>query len=248
MGKSQKVERILNTVKERIADHSDEFLVGLIEIDNTSYCELMDCARSLIKKEIYVSKDEKSTIISIALVFFAINDFQNGKFWNEFASRLNVDEDEAMKVGKNSFEDFCEKNGLYFHIGNKNKGFVTSILTHAILPNASMIKFFEFLHDVYYRDLEEDYIDKEVEDLIQYMCQLFTKHLEDDDISLIVQGSKLTIANQQLPKAFRIAFVKVVNDCSDREVGVLSSLKIEHIFVLQYKRYVQGDVHSWRNT
>jgi uncharacterized protein YejL (UPF0352 family) len=101
---------------------------------------------------------------------------------------------------------------------------------------------------VYYRDLEEDYIDKEVEDLIQYMCQLFTKHLEDDDISLIVQGSKLTIANQQLPKAFRIAFVKVVNDCSDREVGVLSSLKIEHIFVLQYKRYVQGDVHSWRNT
>ena len=43
------------------------------------------------------------------------------------------------------------------------------------------------------------------------MHRLFSKYLEDDDISLIVQGSKMTIANQQLPKAFRIAFVNAAS-------------------------------------
>ena len=61
---------------------------------------------------------------------------------------------------------------------------------------------------MYFKDLEEDYIDAEIEELIQYMHKLFTKYLEDEDINLIVQGSKMTIARQQLPKAFRIAFVK----------------------------------------
>ena len=211
MGKPEKVERLINKINDGLSNHKEEFLVGLIEADDDTYCELMDFAGALINKSAYVLRDEKSAIISIALVLFAINEFQNGQFWNEFAARLEIDEAEAMKNGKKSFEDFCEKNGLYFHVGNKNKGFVTSILTHAILPNASMPKFFEFMHDLYFKDLEEDYIDAEVEELIQYMHRLFSKYLEDDDISLIVQGSKMTIANQHLPKAFRIAFVKAAS-------------------------------------
>ncbi len=211
MGKPKKVENLLYKVNVGIASYSEEFLIGLIEFDEISYCELMDFARKLINKDTYVLRDEKSAIISIALVLFAINEFQNGQFWNEFADRIDIDEAEVMKVGKKSFEDFCEKNNLYFYVGNKNKGYVTSILTHAILPNISMPKFFEFLHDLYFRDLEEAYIDAEVEELIQYMHRLFSKYLEDDDISLIVQGSKMTIANQQLPKAFRISFVKAAS-------------------------------------
>ena len=211
MGKPERVKVILEKINMGIASHSSEFLIGLIEVDEDSYCELLDFAGSLVNKESFVLRDEKSEIISVALVHFAIREFQNGQFWNEIATRLDVDEAEVMKIGKKSFEEFCEKNGLYFHVGNKNKGFVTSILTHAILPNASFAKFFEFLHDLYFRDLEEDYIDAEVEELIQYMHRLFAKYLEEDDISLIVQGSKMTIANQQLPKAFRIAFVKAAS-------------------------------------
>ncbi len=208
MGKPERVKVILEKIDTGIASHSGEFLIGLIEVEEDSYCELLDFAGSLINNEAFVLRDEKSAIISASLVHFAIREFQNGQFWSEFATRLDIDEADAKKIGKKSFEDFCEKNGLYFHVGNKNKGFVTSILTHAILPNASLAKFFEFLHDLYFRDLEEDYIDAEVEELIQYMHRLFAKYLEEDDISLIVQGSKMTIANQQLPKAFRIAFVK----------------------------------------
>ena len=211
MGKPEKVEEVLEKIKTGITCHRNEFLIGLIEVDEASFSELLDFAAALINKETYVLREEKSAIISIALVLFAIREFQNGQFWSEFATRLDLNEAVAMKIGKKSFEEFCEKNNLYFHVGNKNKGYVTSILTHAILPNASMAKFFEFLQDLYFRDLEEDYIDAQVEELIQYMRRLFTKYLEDDDISLIVQGSKMTIANQQLPKAFRIAFVKAAS-------------------------------------
>ncbi len=229
MGKPERVGRLLNKINEGIAYHSDEFLIGLIEIDDASYCELIDFAGALINKDTNVLRDDKSAIISIALVLFAINEFRNGQFWNEFATRLDLDEAEVMKIGKKSFEDFCEKNGLYFHVGNKNKGYVTSILTHAILPNASMAKFFEFLHDLYFRDLEEDYIDAEVEELIQYMHRLFAKYLEDDDISLIVQGYKMTIANQQLPKAFRIAFVKAA--------GVVAPIFERQLFYINQSNY-----------
>lgn len=211
MDKPEIVKGILVKVNEGITNHRNEFLIGSIEVDEDSYSEFLDFAGALINKETYVLREEKSSIISVALVFFAIREFQNGQFWSEFATRLDLDEVEVIKVGKKSFEEFCEKNNLYFHVGNKNKGYVTSILVHAILPNVSMTKFFEFLQDLYFRDLEEDYIDSEVEELIQYMHRLFTKYIEDDDISLIVQGSKMTIANQQLPKAFRIAFVKAAS-------------------------------------
>lgn len=211
MGKPEKAEWLLNEVNKGIANHTEEFLIGLIETDDELYSEMMEFAGALISKRAYVLPDEKSALISIALVLFAVNEFQNGQFWNEFAARLEIDETDAKKIGKKSFEDFCKKNSLYFHVGNKNKGYVTSILVHAILPNASMAKFFEFLHDLYFRDLEEDYIDAEVAELIQYMHRLFLKYLEEDDISLIVQGTKMTIANQNLPKAFRIAFVKAAS-------------------------------------
>lgn len=208
MGKPERVRDILEKVEAGIAIHRSEFLIGLIEADEDSYCELLDFACALIDKEALVIREEKSAIISIALVLFATREYQNGQFWSEFSSRINLDEADTMKICKKSFEEFCEKNDLYFHFGNKNKGYVTSILTHAILPDSSLVKFFAFLQDLYFRDLEEDYIDAEVEELIQYMHRLFSKYLEDDDISLVVQGSKMTIANQQLPKAFRIAFVK----------------------------------------
>jgi hypothetical protein len=211
MVKPECINKVLENLNNGMKNYKAEFLIGLIDVNEDSYYELLNFTGALIKKETYVLRDEKSAIISISLVLFAIREFQNGQFWNEFATRLDLDEAEAMKIGKKTFEEFCKKNGLYFHVGNKNKGYVTSILTHAILPNASMAKFFEFLHDLYFRDLEEDYIDAEVEELIQYMHRLFSKYLEDDDISLIVQGSKMTIANQQLPKAFRIAFVKAAS-------------------------------------
>jgi len=208
MSKSERIIQLLKKIENDIKYYNREYLIGMFELDDELYEEVICLARDLINRDKYLLKEEKNAIISVALVNFAIKDYQNGQFWHEVAEKLNIDVYEVMKVCKKAFETYCIKKGLYFHIGHKNKGYVTSILVHAIIPNSSLVKFIEFLQDLYFKDLEEDYIDQEVEELIQYMHRLFSKYLEDEDINLIVQGSKMTIARQQLPKSFRIAFVK----------------------------------------
>ncbi|SKC79892.1 hypothetical protein [Maledivibacter halophilus] len=211
MSKPEKVIRVMDRVEEKINKYKEESLIGMVEIDEESYQAIINFSKSLICEEEFVLKEEKYEIISIALVNFAIQEYKNGQFWHEFAIKLDLDVVDVMKICKQAIEKFCNIKELYFHIGNKNKGYVTSILTHAIIPNSSLPKFIEFLQDIYFKDLEEDYIDAEVEELVQYMHRLFTKYLEDEDIRLIVQGSKMTIARQQLPKSFRIAFVRAAS-------------------------------------
>lgn len=211
MSTPNKIKILQDKINKGIEKYKSEFLLGCIEVDDETYCELLDFSSALINRATFVLKKERYAIISIALVLFAVNEYQNGQFWSEFAKRVNAEESDVNKICKESFEKFCEINGVYFHVGNVNKGYVTSILTHAIIPKSNVNRFLEFLHDIYFKDLEENYIDNEVEELIQYMHRLFTKYLEDDDISLIVQGSKMTIARQQLPKSFRIAFVKATS-------------------------------------
>ncbi len=104
MGKPERVKVILEKIDTGIASHSGEFLIGLIEVEEDSYCELLDFAGSLINNEAFVLRDEKSAIISASLVHFAIREFQNGQFWSEFATRLDIDEADAKKIGKKSFE------------------------------------------------------------------------------------------------------------------------------------------------
>jgi len=202
------LEELIKKVNEGIENEKSDFLLGCIDIDTVCHEQLLVIARSLIAGEIVLLKRDRNTLISFALVSFAIKDYNNGQFWNEFAEKLCLDSHDVMNYCKSTFETFCKNNDLYFHTGKVNKGYVTSILTHSIIPTSMIDKFLDFLSDLYFRDLEEDYIDEEVEELIHYMHRLFSKYLDDDDISFIVQGSKMTIARQHLPKAFRIAFVK----------------------------------------
>lgn len=205
------ITELLLLIDKGIEEYSEEFLLGSIKLEKETYEELLVLSSILINNKMFLPKDKKYSLISLAMVNFAIKEYQNGQFWYEFASKLGIDESDVMQIGKKSIEEFCKIKGLYFHVGNINKGYRTTILIHAIIPNSSLYKFIEFLQDIYFKDLEEDYIDEEVEELIQYMNRLFGKYLEEEDISFNVQGSKLTIARQQLPKAFRIAFVKSAN-------------------------------------
>ena len=144
MVKPECINKVLENLNNGMKNYKAEFLIGLIDVNEDSYYELLNFTGALIKKETYVLRNEKSAIISISLVLFAIREFQNGQFWNEFATRLDLDEAEAMKIGKKSFEEFCEKNGLYFHVGNKNKGYVTSILLMLFSPMQVWQSFLSF--------------------------------------------------------------------------------------------------------
>jgi len=203
-----KIKEVLNQIEKGIERDKDDFLIGSVQVDDETYTLFLDYAKKLIRKELFLYEENKYGVISTALVLFAVNDYQNGEFWNEFSNKLNIDGSDIQKHCKESLESYCEMKGLYFHVSKVNKGFVTTVLTHAIIPKSNAHKFIEFLHDLYFKDLNEDYCDEEVEALIEYMHKLFSKYLEEDDISFDVQGSKMTIARQHLPKALRIAFVK----------------------------------------
>lgn len=82
MGKPEKVERLLYEVNKGIATHSGEFLIGIIEADDESYCELMEFAGALINKSTYVLRDEKSVILSIALVWRSCKRFLLSPLFN----------------------------------------------------------------------------------------------------------------------------------------------------------------------
>ena len=224
-------------IQECIEKEGKEFLLGLIKLPDKQYETVLKYASALIKKEKLVYMREKNMIISVALVFFAIKDFQGNQFWDEFARKIDADEMQVQKICKPAFENFCKLNTFYFHVGRKNKGYVTSILTHAIIPKTSIDKFLEFLEDIYFKDLEEDYERSEVEQLVEYMHRLFSKFLEEDDIQLNIQGSKMTIARQQLPKAFRIAFVK--------SAGIVAPIIENYLFYMNELNYSRDISYSF---
>lgn len=202
------ISNLIYRVEKGIREYGPELLLGSIEISEDEYQHLKILATDFIEYDNNQFRNKKSAIISLALINFAIREYENGQFWNETADKFNCDRRSIEREGKAAIEKFLAENRLYFHVGNVNKGYVTTILAHGIIPNSSLTRFLDFLQDLYFKDLEEDYNDKEVDELLQYMLRLFTKSLDDEDLSITVQGSKMTIARQQLPKPFRIAYVK----------------------------------------
>ena len=80
MSKPEKVIEVLKKTEDMINEYKEEFLIGTVEIDEESYLEILNFSKSLISKEVFVSNKEKYKIISIALVNFAIREYQNGQF------------------------------------------------------------------------------------------------------------------------------------------------------------------------
>lgn len=203
---TDRVNAVLNTLKLELSKKSTDFLLGLIEVDDDTYRDLMLCVSTLLLEGIAIKS--KATIVSLSLVNFAIKEYQNDQFWYEYAKRLNVNEYDATKLGRASIKAFCEKNDVFFYKANMKNRYVTTILTHAILPNANMHKFLAFMHDVFVYDLYEEYIDEEVSDVLNSMYNLFKDNLDEDEIQVGEQGNKIKISAYQMPKAFRLAFVK----------------------------------------
>ena len=196
----------LDDLKKGIRAAGEAYLLEQTEyqLDQNMYQIFVEKAREILRRKI---KSSDNAVISITLVNFAIREFK-AHFWEEFASRLRLDRLIVERKCKEAFKEFCKQYNLYFYEGKKNQGYVTSILTHSILPDAHMQEFLEFMYELYFHELEEQYVLDEVDALTEFMYGLFNKFLEDEDISISYKGSKLTVARQKLPKSFRIAYVK----------------------------------------
>lgn len=201
--KPKSVSNLLRKVNSEIEKYGKKFLVGLVDIDDTTYEELMTYTKYVIEEYPGIHRDT----ISIAMIYFAIREYDTD-FWKEFSEKMNLKESEVTKIGRDAIKIFCKRNNLYFHYGKKTRGFVTSVLIQSIIPSKNMGRFLHLMNDIYFNDLDEYYSQDLVDELFLYMKEMFSMHLEEDDINIDFRGSKMTLLNQELPKAFRIAFVK----------------------------------------
>lgn len=202
------IDKIDNYIKEGISKYGHKYLLGLLELSKDEYIELKEICYKFLKGQNNILLAYKDLVLSIGLVQFAIWEYDGGQFWKEAAEAFKVENLEISEQGKIAVENTIKKYNLYFHIGNIKKAYVTTIIVHSLMCKYYYLKLLEFLNDIYFKDLEEDFIEEEVDYLLKYIKNIFNDHIEQEDISFWVQGSKMTIAKQQLPKGFRISYVK----------------------------------------
>lgn len=205
------INKLKDAIDLGVKEFGNEYLLGLIELSDEEYIEIKKLSYEFLKGYNYLMLAYKEMVVSVALIQFCIREYKGGEFWVEASNSFDIENRIIQTEGKISLEKFIKSKDLYFHVGKSNRSYVTTILLHSIMCTYSYLKVLEFLKDIYVKDLEEDYIEEEVENLLDYMRKLFSNHIEDDDITYEIKGSKMSIANQQLPKAFRIAFIKSYN-------------------------------------
>lgn len=227
------------------------YFIGDITHTIELYDELKLYSNYILSNNCYIKKRDKEMILSLTSTLFSIYDYNNGHFWDQLKYILKYSEHDLDKIVKNSFYNFCKDNKYFFYSGKKNKGYKTSILTHSIISNQSIPNFIGFLQELYFHDLEEDYSEFEARELLNYMKNIFQHYQEDEDITFTVQGSKMTIARQNLPKSFRLAFVNFHNVVAPIVSRLLSywhnynfNLKIEYKkndrFDLGFEQFIKG--------
>ena len=233
------LESIQLKVDEGIKQYGTQYLLGIKELSEEVYeeCKLFVKQR-LARAEggNIICITQQPLLITYTLVQFAIKEYKGGQFWQEFYASIGFYED----LGPVVYRAICEAiascmrmNKLYFHRTTVKNMYMTTILVHALLPQYMVGKLYDLFEDIYYRDLEEDYLEAEVEELFKYLTKVFRYYIDMDDMTFTIEGKKMTIANQHLPKGFRLAWIQ-----SPEIIETLFKRLIKYIDNLHYDREI----------
>ncbi|WP_053983688.1 hypothetical protein [Niameybacter massiliensis] len=201
-------------VDEGIKQYGTQYLLGTQELSEDLYEECKLYVKQRLPRVAAgntICITQSSLLVTYTLVQFAIKEYRGGQYLQEFYASLGFYED----LGPTIYKAICASiascmriNKLYFHRTTAKNMYMTTLLVHALLPQYTMEKLYELLGDIYYKDLEEDYIEAEVEELFNYLSKVFRYYIDMDDMTFTIEGKKMTIANQQLPKGFRLAWIQ----------------------------------------
>ncbi len=197
---------VIELFKEEMKEYGSSLLLGYIELKPTEYYDALRTLKKILHNSPSVNNELKDLVIVLSLVNFGIYEYKSN-FWDELSQILDCDKTELVNECKPILERFCRENNLYFHQGEKNKGYVTTILTHSIMPNVYIDKFISFLFDIYIKELEENYIEEEIEKLLDIFLKKFKSCLDEEDVVFDVQGKKISIYQNELPKSFRLGYI-----------------------------------------
>lgn len=208
------LEIIQKKVDKGIEQYTTHYLLGTEEASEEIYeaCKLYVKIRlPRAAKGNTACITQNSLLVTYTLVQFAIKEYKGVQFWQEFYTSLGFEEDlgaTAYRALGEAISICMQRNKLYFYRTSERNMYRDTLLIHALLPQYMVERLYDLLEDIYYKDLEEDYIEIEVEELFNYLSNVFRHYIDMDDMTFTIQGKKMTIANQQLPKAFRIAWIQ----------------------------------------
>lgn len=216
------VIRELIAVIEQITDegleqYGEQYLLGTDVLSEELYSECKEYVGERLAKGVrgnITCITKNALLVTYTLIQFAMREYEGGQFWQELYVSLGFEGDLGIPVYRGiceCIERCMKKYNLYFHKSSERKMYVMTVLIHALIPQYMIDKLYDLLLDIYYKDLEEDYIEEEVSELYKYLVKVFKHYIEADDMTFNVEGKKMTIANQQLSKAFRVAWIQSPN-------------------------------------
>lgn len=136
--------------------------------------------------------DDSNLVLSVALVLVAINDYQDGKYWEMVENKFEINDFSSRKQGilGRMFINTLKKYNLFELPENENKAmkFVENIKAHAFVTNNYMDRFYEFLTDYYENNLFRD-ITEDVEDTLQDLSDFIKSTINQKDDTIFGDNS-----------------------------------------------------------
>lgn len=192
---------LLKKIKE-----NECYLIGQIPLDNYEIDIIMNYAKNIINLEDKYIIDGPDLILSTALVQIAINEYQDGKYWEAVKHKFDMENISAQKqgiLGKIFINTLKEYN--LFELKQNSSGsmrYVENIKAHAFVTNNYMEGFYDFLYDYYENNLFRD-ISNGVEETLQDLSDYIKTTMNQNTDTIYSSNNGRTKKSYKLLKSTR---------------------------------------------
>lgn len=207
--------KFIKKLQRLIDKYDNEVLLGFINVFDEEYDFLKNYSRDLLQNysiETVKNCPEYSLIITLTLVQIAIRETSDEKereFWVVVRDTLEIENDKAIKSKEILYQSIVRDFNLYFYMNETRHEYVRTVDSHAIIPNISVNKVYDFLYSAYQNDLEEDYEKNFIDDYLEIMFDFFKAYIsfdDDEEDRILLSGVKIS-KHYMLPKPFRMGFL-----------------------------------------
>ena len=200
-------KEILSKIKE-----NECYLIGQIPLSDEEIAFIMNYTKNFINLDDKYMVDGADLILSIGLVQVAINEYQDGRYWENLKNKFDIDisvqkQGILGRIFINTIKEF-----KLFELKQNENGFmqyVENIKAHAFVTNNYMEGFYDFLYDYYENNLFRD-ISNGVEETLQDLSDYIKTTTKRNNDTIYSNYNGKTKKSYKLLKSTR----EVIAQCS----------------------------------
>lgn len=201
-----------NEINERIYIN-ECYLLGQVPLNDEEHESIINYTKDFINLDEKYIDESHNLRLSLGLVLIAITDFNEGKYWENVASKLGVSEitpNKQKHLGK-IFLNTVKQYNLFKlkQSENDSNKYVENIKAHAFVTNNYMFGYYDFLFDYYENNLFRN-INEDVEETLQDLSDYIKLQKSDTVYSDSLQGK--TTKSYKLLKSTRAVIAQCNGD------------------------------------